>query len=291
MQVMRKTLVGVAALALSIAACGSDGGDEGGGNAIGNDFGLAFSPIYTAFDGQHDFRVPIVAQGGVSVDSWQIVDDKGNEVKGVADFTPDSALGGTVLKTNKAGDYIVLAKAGKQSGCAHIHITSGTPAQWETGQARYNNNIMLSLMMPAEAAAMAMAGGFNLPKDVSCKNCHGQGAQFLAVEHTPQQTAGYTDDELALILTMGMKPTPPDASAAAQCTPYAWSPSKTGVPLAIYRWFHTWTATPDEVTGLVLYLRSIPPATQGTLDFGGLARGATGGAPPPAAGGAAGAAP
>jgi len=234
--------------------------------------------------------VPIVAQGGVTVDSWEIVDMNGKKVSGVADFTSDTSLGGTMLKTTKAGDYIVLAKAGKQGGCAQIHITSGTPAEWETGAARYDNNIMLSLTMPQEAVQMAMAGSLNLPKDVSCKNCHGEGAMFLSVQHTPQQTAGYTDDELAKILTMGMKPTPPDPNAQSQCTPYQWSPSKTGVPLALYRWFHTWTATDEEIKGLVMYLRSIAPASQGTLDFGGLVRGRMG-AMAPAAGGAAGSAP
>jgi hypothetical protein len=279
-------LVGVAALAMAIAACGSDDGGGSEGKVIGNQFGLAFSPIYTAFDGQHDFRVPIVPQGGVVVDNWEIVDAKGVVQKGVADFTPESSFGGVTLKTNKAGEYFVLAHAGKQTGCAKIHIAAATPAEWTAGEARYNNSIMLTSIMPTGMMPM------NLPKDLSCKNCHGEGAMFLAVEHTPQQTAGYTDEELAKILTMGMKPTPPDPTVPAECTPFAWMPSKTGVPLALYRWFHTWTASPEETAGLVLYLRSLPPKSQGALDFGGL-RGGGGATMPPAAaaGGAAGAAP
>jgi hypothetical protein len=78
----------------------------------------------------------------------------------------------------------------------------------------------------------------------------------LAVEHTPQQTGGYSDDDLKKIITMGMKP--------------PGSVSKTGVPLAIYQWFHTWMASPEEQMGLVVYLRSLAPESQGMLDFGGL---------------------
>lgn len=278
MQVSRKKLVGVAALAMTMAACGSDSEDGGGAKPILNDFALAFSPIYTAYDGEHQFQVPIVPQGGVTVDTWEIVDEKGVPQDDVADFVNDATLGGTMLTTRKAGDYFVLAHAGKQTGCAHLHITEAVPTDWSTGNDRYNNEIMLSTIVPEGMMPMM------LPDDISCKNCHGTGAQFLSVEHTPQQTAGYSDDELANILTMGMKPTP-DPAQPAQCTPYAWNPSKTGVPLPIYRWFHTWAATPEETKGLVVYLRSLPPKTQGMLDFGGLMRGAA------AAGGAAGSAP
>jgi hypothetical protein len=274
---------------MSVAACGSDSGDSGGGKVvIGNDFGLAFSPIFTATDGQHDFKVPIVSQGGVAIDKWQIVDKGGAEHKEVGDFVADANVGGAMFTAKKAGDYYVVAHAGKQTGCAEIHITAATPAQWTAGEARYNNSIMLTSLVPTGMTPM-------LPKDISCKNCHGEGAEFLAVEHTPQQTAGYSDDDLKKILTMGMKPTPPDPSVPADCTPYAYMPSKTGVPLALYRFFHTWQASDEEQAGLVVYLRSLAPLAQGMLDFGGLTRPTGAAAAPvpadPAAGGAAGSAP
>jgi hypothetical protein len=124
----------------------------------------------------------------------------------------------------------------------------------------------------------------SLPKDISCKNCHGEGAMFLSVQHTPQQTGGYSDDDLKKILSMGIKPMPPDTTVSATCTPYAWTPSKTGIPLALYRYFHTWQASEEEKTGLVQYLRSLAPMTQGMLDFQGL-RPPMGGMMPPAMGG------
>jgi hypothetical protein len=93
--------------------------------------------------------------------------------------------------------------------------------------------------------------------NVSCKNCHGSGAQFLAVEHTPQQTGGYTDDEIKNIFENGMKP--PGAK---------WG-SLPGI-MNYYPLFHKWAAKPEEYQGLVIYLRSLEPKSQGTLDFMGL---------------------
>jgi len=252
MQVSRKMFVGMAVLALGATACGSS--DSGGGGAkevIGTDFPLVFSPMYSAYDGgAHTFQVPVVPQGGITVDKWEIVDATGKVLTDVADFKPEPSFGGAMITTRKGGSYIVLAHAGKQVGSAPITITAVDPSVWTVGQMRYNNDIMISSIVPSGAMPTA------LPKDISCKNCHGEGAMFLDVEHTPQQTGGYSDDELKKIITMGMKP--------------AGAVSKTGVPLAIYQWFHTWMATDEEQMGLVIYLRSLEPKSQGMLDFMGL---------------------
>jgi hypothetical protein len=274
MQVSRKMLVGMVAAAISTAACGSKSDDSGGATAtVGTDFSLVFSPMYSAYDnGAHMFQVPVVPQGGITVDKWEITDAKGVVQKDVADFTPEPAFGGAMITTRKAGDYKVVAIAGKQSGSADIHITQAGPDDWMTGEMRYNNTIMLTSLIP-----MGGTQGMTIPKDPSCSNCHGDGASFLAVQHTPQQTGGYSDDDLKKIITMGMKP--------------AGSMSKTGIPLALYQYFHTWTATDAEQQGLVIYLRSLTPKTQGALDFnglmppgGGMMTGAAGSAPTDTAG-------
>ena len=76
------------------------------------------------------------------------------------------------------------------------------------------------------------------------------------MEHTPQQTGGYSDEELVSIFTMGLKP-----ASAKFHTPF---------PETLYMQFHTWEATDDEKQGIVSYLRSLEPKTQGELDFMGL---------------------
>jgi hypothetical protein len=127
-------------------------------------------------------------------------------------------------------------------------------------------------------------GGINVMNNVSCKNCHGSGAMFLAVEHTPQQTGGYNDDEIKNIFENGMKP------------PGAKFGSLPGI-MNYYPLFHKWAASEEEYQGLVVYLRSLEPKSQGMLDFmgilnavrSGMMMGAQTGTTPPAAGGASGA--
>jgi hypothetical protein len=141
--------------------------------------------------------------------------------------------------------------------------------------------------------------------DAACSSCHTSGGASgtrmlpdggmiqIDVEHTPQQTGGYTDEQLVAIFTMGKKP---------EGAPYRIVPKLVaGLPMAlqtpalygtIYAGFHKWDMMESERKGVILYLRSLEPKSQPEVDFGGLLppRGAfpggmTGGG---AAGGAAG---
>jgi hypothetical protein len=203
--------------------------------------------MYSAFDGEHVFKLPVAPLGGVAVDSWQVVDDRGVARKDVVDFVPDASFRGAMITTRKSGDYTVKACAGDQIGSASLHITPVDPSVWATGQQRYG-----------EETVLPVGPGDNIeqPRNLSCKNCHGEGPNYVAVEYTPQQAGGYSDAELGNSITMGMKP--------------AGEAVDSGVPLALYEWFHTFMATDEERQGLVIYLRSFEPKSQGALDFGGL---------------------
>jgi hypothetical protein len=246
-----RILVAIAAAALDTVACySSEAGSSGDSvSTLPADFPLVFSPMYSAFDGEHVFKLPVAPLGGVSVDRWEILDNRGVARKDVVDFEPDASFGGAMITTRKSGDYIVKAYAGSRFGAAPLHITQADPSVWATGQQRYNEVIVLPVL-PAPPGASV-----DYPSNVSCKNCHGEGPNYLDVEYTPQQTGGYSDDELEKSITMGTKP--------------AGAVSEPGVPLAIYQWFHTWTASDEERQGLVIYLRSIKPKSHGALDFGG----------------------
>jgi len=141
-----------------------------------------------------------------------------------------------------------------------------SPSDCETGDMRYHNSIMID-------AGMAPIG-FNVPDNASCANCHGTGASFLDVQHTPEQTGGYSDMDLINIFTKGYKPN--------------GSTFHTRIPPQIYQRFHTWAATDAEKTGLVCYLRSMMPMAQGPYDFGGLGGPRPGGMMGGGAGGAGG---
>lgn len=225
---------------------GDNGGNAGGGStAVGTELNadMLFSPMYSAFDGEHEFKVPAIVNGYTGVE-WSAEDPTMVELVKNGD-------NGVMITTRKAGTTRIIARAGSLSGSAEIHITEANPADWTLGEQRYNNGVPL----PAFDPMAAMGMGFSIPDDLSCKNCHGGGAMALSVEHTPQQTGGYSDDDLIAIFTMGQKP--PTAG---------W---RSGIPMFIYSMLHTWQATAEEQKGVIVYLRSLEPASQGDIDFGG----------------------
>jgi hypothetical protein len=243
-----------------LGACGGDdsggGGNAGGGSGsqagsdspavVGTelDANILFSPMYSAYDGVHDFKLPAIVNGYTDV-KWSA--DPENLVS--LEMLGDN---GIMITTRGAGDVRLIARSGSLSGSAMLHITEATSADWELGEMRYNNGVPL----PPIDMATAMMMGVTIPDDLSCRNCHGGGAMALSVEHTPQQTAGYSDTDLISIFTMGQKP--PTAN---------W---RSGIPEFIYMRLHTWTATEEEKKGVVTYLRSFEPKSQGDIDFGGL---------------------
>lgn len=248
-----------------------DGEDDD--RPVGDDLVLLFNPAYSAYDGVHEFKLPAIVQGVQDVE-WSA------RPADAVFLAPDSSTGGVMITTRKPGTVQIIARAGALSGSAELHITDATPEDWEIGEMRYNNEIPFpdvdlpdgGFMIPDGGFANRDGGlsvdGFEVPDNLSCRNCHGSTAEALDVEHTPQQTGGYSDEELIQIFTMGMKP-----ERAKFHTPF---------PESIYMRYHTWDATEEEQKGIVVYLRSLEPKTQGVLDFAGLrdAFGLPGGAAP-----------
>jgi hypothetical protein len=257
------TLLAVAGSALIMSACA---GDATGAKKvpIRSDFGLAFSPMYSAFDGVHDFRVPVMPavepSSDLVVDSWEVVDRDGVPQTDVADIVHDEPAGGATFRMRRTGDYVVVAHAGDMLGCSELHIAAGTPEQWSIGEDLYHNPLMLTGSLP----------GVKVPDNPSCDSCHGVGPNYLDVVHTPQQTAGFSDAWFAGLFTMGhrLRSNEPNPTVSL-CAPHEWS-ILDGVPIGVLRQFHTWDVSQDEIAGLLLYLRSLAPMTQGLLDFGGV---------------------
>jgi len=226
------------------------------------------------------FKVPAVVNG-VRADKWECSDPS------AVDFEVDGVANGVMITTRKAGMFMIKAIAGKRVGMAPLTVTAATEEDWERGKERYNNAIALNLS-PQTIQGAGGPGGFMLMQNLACTNCHGSGASYLSVEHTPQQTGGYSDDEIKNIFMNGQKP------------PGAKFGSLPGIA-TFYPMFHKWQATEEEYQGLVIYLRSLEPKTQGPLDFMGLVNsfrgarmmgmGAAGGAATPPAGAAGAAAP
>ena len=111
----------------------------------------------------------------------------------------------------------------------------------------------------------------------ACTNCHGPTATngpFKTVSHTPEQTGGFSDTDLANIILNGQVPEGgyfdptvlvPSCDGGATCTAQA---------LGIWHYFHRWSdITPAELPGVICYLRSLTPQAQtGMSNFGGFFR-------------------
>jgi hypothetical protein len=225
-------------------AGGTTGGAGGGGSQCTVGMQLVFSPAYSAYDGVNTYKVPVIALDVTETVKWTASDpSKVDLTPDAVDFGDAGALPGrgVMVTTRSPGKVIIRATAGSACGQTELTISDGTPALRQIGSDRYNNGVAIS---------------FDGGRTPACTNCHGatSNTMFFDVQHTPQQTGGYTDEDLINIFTKGQKP-PGGGCRAINCG--VWSS------------FHKWDATEEETKGIVLYLRSLEPSPQGPLDFGG----------------------
>jgi hypothetical protein len=290
----RPWLMCLAALAgCSSSSDGSSGGSAGAGDTsvLTGALKVVFAPMYSAYDGVHDYKLPATIDQA-ALDPNAIDPVLMDTVKWTADDKfvakepyPDLP-GGVLLTTKAAGTTTVTATASTQSGrkvngTAILQITQATADEWALGEARYNNNVMINLgmfggMTGAAGAGMMATGGVPdistlIPRNASCANCHNN-TSGITVEHTPQQTAGYSDDDLIMIFTQGAKPM--GATFNSQFLK--------GLPaefaMTIYKALHTWDIAAEVQRGLVFKLRSIGPAPQPAIDITRLRPGGAGAA-------------
>jgi len=243
---MDPRILGVAALAVCSAGCV--------GSSYSQTLNVDFSPMYSGWDGVHTYQVPATianaAVTGISNVSWSASDPS------VVDLAPASDGVGVMITTKKPGQVTITATTANAIGKSLLTVAAYTPAQWAAGQARYTSGAMV----PSHPGADGGAGGAG--KDASCLSCHDPAAAASmatdsgrTVEHTPQQTGGFNDGQLERIFMNGELP---DSDA----NPLHISPMR-------FMGFHQWQATDGEADGLVVFLRSLTPKSQGELDFGG----------------------
>lgn len=243
------TLIAVSSIVLGVlgfvgvlAGCNSNN-DNGLGNYTST-LDIFFNPMYSGYDGVHTYQVPATIDNGnnamsVTGVTWSASDSS------LVDLTPAPNGTDVMITTKGAGDVVITATTDNAIGKAPLHITSFTPDQWAAGQTRYTSGDSTTLGMQLHGST---------DKYVQCTSCHGT---MAAIEHTPEQTGGFSDEEMKGIILHGTLP-PQDLmvdihGGAAQ-----------------FKAFHQWmVASDDEANGLVAYLRSLPPKAQGMIDFGG----------------------
>jgi cytochrome c553 len=212
---------------------------------------IQFPEMFSTFDPEHEAKIPAIVSG-VSKVKWSVSDPEMVDIETQAD-------GSAMITVRKPGTVTIKAKAGSLVGEAPLTVTAAGAGEWEAGNQRYNNGVVLKRGgRPDGGSQGGASGGAPDPErqQASCTNCHGSGGgdESHDVQHTPMQTAGYTDAELVSIFTKGKKPAGVEQRI-----------------MSAERWsrIHQWSMDEFAVKGLVVYLRTLEPRSQGTVDFGG----------------------
>jgi hypothetical protein len=273
-------------LLLCVAAAGCSSGDSGGDSAgeLRQNL-IQFPAMYTAFDGTHDYEIspwiplsaadPSTGADPVKPDTikWE---SSGGFLQDLGSFSQLS--GGNLYKATKPGSTVVKVTATTVSGVkirgeANVTIEKADEGDWEKGDARYNNNVAID---PTGVSAMMAADGSSglcgipvdimgmIPKDAACANCH-NAMNVISIQHTPAQTAGYSDEQLIEIFTQAMKP------AGSKFNSPIFRFVSADMAECLYKSFHTWDIPDDVKQGVVYKLRSITPAKQSDIDIQAIA--------------------
>jgi hypothetical protein len=235
---------------------------------------IVFDPMYSGCipgSTTHIFEVPAILAGvsGANV-LWTSSDPS------AVGLRPDVAAGGVLVEVGAPGTFTIYAQIGTQSWSAPLIVTAFTEADWMAGNARYNDGVPLGdPFTDAAGPPGPPPGGFVVPTPIGpnpfeptnggpgpdCRNCHGptsNAGTFEGIAWTPEQTAGFTDQQLVDIIVNGIIP---DGGYYDSTT----------IPYAYWQYFHRWSdLTPAQERGIVAYLRTLAPEPQnGKIDFGG----------------------
>jgi hypothetical protein len=280
------------------------------GSCASSTIPIIFSPMYSAYipgSTAQTFAIPAVTGDGNPA-QWSLSDPSQANMQAqsfpASDGTSQPGVMITIAGTGDSqGNVSVIAtESGGACGSAVLHITTNTENDWTIGNARYNDGVALHVGGPGGGGGdggrpeggfgdggRPDGGGFHTSDGGSffeqdggtaCTNCHGAtaagkdaggGNPFADVSHTPEQTGGFSDTDLMNIILNGDVPDGgyfdpsvinANCDGGAQCTAQAYNE---------WHAFHQWSdITPDELPGVICYLRALAPAPQnGTSNFGG----------------------
>ncbi len=275
---------------------------------------IIFSPMYSAYipgSTAHAFSVPAVTADGNPA-TWSLSDPTQANLQlqsfqSGGDLVPGVLI--TVAGAGASGKVTIIAtETGGECGTSVLNITQNTESDWMIGSARYNNGTALQPYVPdggypgfdgtfpeggfvfdgsfpdggfpfdgsfypsADATSIAEVDG-----GTACTNCHGPTATngpFKTVSHTPEQTGGFSDQDLADIILNGEVPDGGYFDPTVLVASCDGGASCTAQARGIWHYFHRWSdITPAELPGVICYLRSLTPQSQtGASNFGGFFR-------------------
>ncbi len=269
--VVTAVLVGACGVAASLSACsnGGNGTPDSSTCTTSNALQIHFAPMYSAFitdSTNHTFQIPAVVTGSggaIVTGTWSASDPA------AVDFVTDPTTGGTIMTLKALAPTVTItAQVGALCTSTPLNVTSALEADWEAGSARYNNGVpVYPGCVGTKVVPLLGDSGLILPPPPdsgcpdagpACTGCHGTNATggfFQGVQHSPEQTGGFSDQALVDIFVNAIDPT-----FDSNILPYEY-----------WHAFHTWSdiATPEQQKAMVVYLRSLAPAPdQGGINFG-----------------------
>jgi hypothetical protein len=280
---------------------------------------IDFSPMYSAFipgSTLHTFQIPAITDDGNQA-TWS-VSDSTQAILAPESFNGSPGVLITVTGVGTGSDggegalgqvTVIATESDGSCGTSVLTITSDSEMDWTIGNARYNNDVIITVtppgggmrtpdggfVRPEAGAGVAVGdGGSIYERDggTACTNCHGPTATtgpYRMVSHTPEQTGGFSDTDLVGIFTQGMIPdggyfdpaviNPAcDGGGAPVNLPDGGTATCTELAYQTWSSFHRWAdITPDQYAGVIVYLRSIQPTTQNGSPGANFGRGAGGG--------------
>lgn len=242
------------------AGTGGTAGVGGGGDTLEGRFPevtdwnaleIVFPTMYSGYDGQHTFKVPVrVRCTSVPLSAW-----KAEPASAVTfDADPDNADGAMITILQPVASIRIAAVTGSLGGIAPLSVTIGTPEQYALGETRYNTGAdwMLNILMPSAP-----------PPDTKCTVCHSENSSAgFDIEHTPTQLARASDASITQIMTTGTKPADVPFRVLPDTITFV---GMTFTNAELYEMFHLWEASQDALTGMILYLRALTPRGQGCV--------------------------
>jgi hypothetical protein len=208
---------------------------------------VRFTSMYSTYDGVHSFTLPATVDGAQN-ETWSVSDPSLVAISPLTSVEPGACAGDALLTTKGAGMVTVTATTPDgRTGSAPLVITQADPSVYDPGASRALNGESGQdwTMCSKNPYATGCSGQ-------PCVNCH-TGAPG-GIEHTPQQTGGFSDTDLTNLIFHGEIPA--GFTSLMSSLPPGWS------------MFHQWEASQQEQAGLVSVLRALPPAAGGPADFG-----------------------
>ncbi len=271
---------------------------------------------FIAGSSAEQFQIPAVTGDGNTA-TWTVSDStQANLQPQTFDTNPGvmitlAGVGGASAPGTTGQITVYATESDGSCGAATLTITSNTQNDYDIGSARYNNGNNLHIGPPAGFDGGGFTrpdggfgdGGFQRPDGggqggggftltdggspfetdggTACTTCHGITATnfaFQDVQHTPEQTGGFSDQDLTDIILKGVvpdggyfDPSVLRSTCDAGTTLSGDMPACAEAAYAEWQGFHKWVdITTDEMPGVICYLRSLAPQSQtGTSNFGG----------------------